>query len=81
MSTTSDLQDTNLEEALATYEKLQDIEDEMDDVEVEIRKSQLRSPEKKNNPSKVNKPLTENSFIQSASRTSSARTSTRSARR
>lgn len=36
---TSDMQDANLQEALVTYEKLQDIEDDMDEVEVEIRKS------------------------------------------
>ncbi|KAH6892173.1 nucleosome assembly protein [Thelonectria olida] len=40
MSTTSDLQDANLDEALVTFEKLQDIEDEMDDVEVEILRQQ-----------------------------------------
>ncbi|KAI5461147.1 hypothetical protein BGZ63DRAFT_385082 [Mariannaea sp. PMI_226] len=40
MSTTSDLQDATLEEALVTYEKLQDLEDEMDDVETEILRQQ-----------------------------------------
>lgn len=36
MSSTSDMQDDNLQEALMTYEKLQDIEDDMEDVELEI---------------------------------------------
>ncbi|KAH8733346.1 nucleosome assembly protein [Ilyonectria robusta] len=37
---TSDMQDANLQEALVTYEKLQDIEDDMDEVEVEILRQQ-----------------------------------------
>ncbi|KAK7403240.1 hypothetical protein QQX98_011012 [Neonectria punicea] len=37
---TSDMQDAHLQEALVTYEKLQDIEDDMDEVEVEILRQQ-----------------------------------------
>lgn len=35
---TGDLQDERLQEALVTYEKLQDIEDDFEEVELEIRK-------------------------------------------
>ncbi|KAH7152446.1 nucleosome assembly protein [Dactylonectria estremocensis] len=37
---TGDMQDDKLQEALVTYEKLQDIEDEFDEVEVEILRQQ-----------------------------------------
>ena len=36
---TGDLQDAKLQEALITFEKLQDIEDDFEEVELEISKS------------------------------------------
>lgn len=50
------MHDEQVKEALITYEKLQAIEDDFEDVELEIRKSTLISVSHRRNPTNSSSP-------------------------